>query len=346
MLKNKRLFYLASSGLLIIFGVSFVVYTSSRNDSPAPAVETAKPLDHHQFETIQNKLVQLLQEKDPRASFDYLRSAIKEDAALARDCHPLLHYLGHSAYEKYQDFNKTVSYQDGLCNSGYTHGTIEAHFMASNDIDATLKSTCPYQDNKITFQQWQCYHGIGHGTMYFTDKDLPQSLSLCESLPTSVARSSCANGVFMERFIIVNHSGSPTTSSSNINTALCAQQAEAYKSDCYFYAPTAYLERRVNDYAGAFEDCENSEKEFIHACMYGLGGQVMKENITKPEVAKEICKKAPKKYIASCVEGAISLLINHHGSTAEVETLCATTFSHYKAICLEKIKSWNNDYAS
>lgn len=344
MLKNKRFIHLVIASVLIASICSLVAYRFSKAKSPAQPIKVAQPLSHEQFEAVKNKLVQLLEEKDPEASLDYLRNAIAQDASLARECHPLLHHLGQSAYEKYKDFNKTVSYQDGLCNSGYTHGTIEAHFMASNDIHTALQTTCSNQNNEITFQQWQCYHGTGHGVMYFTGKDLSQSLSLCESLPTDFARSSCVNGAFMERFIIVSHSGSPAKSTSNVNTDLCEQQAAVYKSDCYFYAPTAYLERHTNDYNGAFEDCKNAENNFIDSCINGVGGQAMKENITRPDIARDICKTAPKKYVSSCIKGAIVLLINHSGSTALVEPLCDTTFGLYKDICTENIESWNSAY--
>lgn len=345
MLKKKKMIFLAAASIVFLFACGIIVYQSSNNTASPNPNGASQPLTHSQFETAKVKLVQLLEEKDPKASFDYLRNAIKEDTALARECHPLLHHIGHSAYKKYKDFNKAASYQDGLCNSGYTHGAIEAHFMASDDIQATLQTTCSAQD-KVSFQQWQCYHGVGHGVMYFTGKDLSQSLSLCEGLPTDFARDSCANGVFMERFIIVSHSGSPASNTSTANTASCKEQIKKNKSDCYFYAPSAYLERNTNDYTGAFDDCSDAEKSYIGTCVYGVGGQAVKENITRPEVARDICKKAPKGYISSCIEGAVSLLSNHNASTTPVEPLCGTVFAQHKGTCTEKIKAWDTYFAT
>src|SRR5688572_22686436 len=134
--KNKILSLVVLAVVLIIGIGGIVVYKSLKDTFLSAPIETAQPLSHHQFEEVKDRLVQLLEAKDPKASLDYLRNAIQNDTALARECHPLLHHLGHSAYEKYKDFDKTISYQDGLCNSGYTHGTIEAHFMASEDIYA------------------------------------------------------------------------------------------------------------------------------------------------------------------------------------------------------------------
>lgn len=341
MIKSKWLLLVSVVGALTIVGG--ILLHKSLNDSPPGA---AQPLDHHQVEKVKTKLVRLLEEHDPKASLDYLRNAITEDTALARECHPLLHHLGRAAYEKYKDFNTAVGYQDGLCNSGYTHGVIEAHLIASNDIQATLKTTCSDQHNTPTFKQWQCYHGVGHGVMYFTNKDLPKSLSLCQSLSSDFARKSCSNGVFMERFIIVSHSGVPTSDTTGITMDLCKQQADMYKSVCYLYAPTAYLQRNINKYSGAFKDCERAEKKYIKACMYGVGGQAVKENITRPEVARDVCIKGPRKYIRTCIEGAVGLLINHHASPQPVKPLCDTAFARYKDICTAKITAWDKNYNS
>lgn len=338
---------MSAAGVIFLVLITSLAFLFSKDATYGHApVDAAEALDHHEFEAQTTKLDELLDENDPRASFDYLRATIKNNAAVARVCHPLLHHLGHAAYEKYKDFNTAVNYQDGLCNSGYTHGVIEAHFMASDDINVALQTTCPSQDSKQTFQQWQCNHGMGHGVMYYTGKDLAQSLSLCETLSTTEASRSCINGAFMERFIIVSHSGMQTTETSNISIDLCGEQEEKYKSDCYTYAPTAYLERHTNDYTGAFKDCKNAGDTYISTCIYGVGGQAMKENVTRPDVAMDICKNAPQKYVNSCISGAIAVLINHHATTLPVQPLCETTFSEYKDICKARIKTWNDSYAS
>lgn len=348
MLKSKKRFIAVLTGLLIILVAATATYLFLKDTlSIAPDSAAAKPLSHHQREEIENTLVQLLKTQDAKASLDYLRSAIQSDTALARECHPILHHLGHEAYATYKDFEKTVSYQDGLCNSGYTHGAIEAHFMASDDINTTLQTTCPSQANAVSFTLWQCYHGMGHGVMYVTGKDLAESTTLCETLPSTFARQSCSNGAYMERFIVVSHTGAAAKETSDIDTELCKSQPAPYKPDCYYYSPTAYLERHTNDYTGAFDECRHSAEEaFVAACINGVGGQAMKENVTRPEVARTICEKAPNTYRNTCIEGAIGLLINHHASIAPVEPLCTTTFEKYHRLCRQTLQAWTNYYTS
>ncbi len=89
--------------------------------------------------------------------------------------------IGHAAYEKYDDFGKAMKYQDELCSSGYVHGVIEERFAQSGDILTDMKTMCAdYRAGG--YLQWQCYHGIGHGVMYYTSNDLPAP-SKCATLP-------------------------------------------------------------------------------------------------------------------------------------------------------------------
>jgi hypothetical protein len=344
MFKHKRrvLVVVAAALVLALCVAIFVKVTTKAPPAPAAA---AQPLSHAALEKTQAKLTQLLNDQDPKAGIAYLRDAIKVDPSLARDCHPVLHHLGHAAYEKYKDFNTTVGYQDGFCNSGYIHGAIEAHFMASPDAQAAMSETCPRQAEPLTFQAWQCYHGTGHGAMYATGKDVADSLALCEKLPVAAAVKSCANGVFMEYFIVVSHTGAPAKNAQAINTASCAAQPETYQPDCYVYAPTAYLQRHVNDYRGAFDDCKTAGETFIKTCVYGVGGQASKENFTRPEIARDICQDAPRTLLGECVNGAIAQLIVQYASTEPVKPLCDSTFARYKTSCTTQIKQWQDAYA-
>lgn len=305
----------------------------------------SQPLTHQQFEEINSMLTELVTTKDAKASLDFLRGAIRTDTALARECHTLLHHVGRLAYEKYGDFDTSMSYQDELCNSGYTHGVIEAYFIASDDIQKALQTACSRNAGSTSFRQWQCYHGVGHGIMYFTDKELGRSLTLCSNLTSDFARNSCINGVFMERFIVSGHFGTPAKNVSELTTESCRQQTENDKYDCYFYAPTAYLEVHINDYTGAFEDCQkHAEQKHIATCINGVGSQATKENISSPDTAREICQEAPKEHVNTCIDGAIGLLINHHASTDPVAELCTTTFQQFSTICTQKIKLWHETY--
>lgn len=340
----KKLLPFAALIVAITSVASILYFILPREETTAPPANYAKPLTHEQIKETKAVLLARLENESPKASFAYLRKAINDDPSLARECHPLLHHLGHAAYEKYKDFNTTISYQDNLCNSGYTHGTIEAHFAASTDINETLKNTCT-ASKKLTFEQWQCFHGVGHGVMYYTNKDVKASIALCETLAQN-AQKSCVNGVFMERFIVISHSGESDEHAEHIDAALCKDQPASYKPDCYTYAPTAYLSLHPNDYRGAFTQCEAVETTYRSTCIYGVGGQAMKENVLDPSIARDTCAIAPVDTRKMCAQGAIGILINHHGDTEPVKPLCSSVFSNYKTTCEQKINTWDESYAS
>jgi hypothetical protein len=103
-----------------------------------------------------------------------------------------------------------MKYRDELCNSGYLHGIIESKFSQSEDVFADMKAMCGrYEPGR--YMSWQCYHGIGHGAMFYTSNDLPRSLEMCDGFEDEFERSSCANGVFMENFNTEQRPTSPST---------------------------------------------------------------------------------------------------------------------------------------
>lgn len=158
-----------------------------------------RELTKEEYAAVKKELVGLLKQHDPKFILTTLRERVNGDAAVLKSCHALAHVIGHEAYEKYHDFGKAMQYQDEICNSGYLHGIIESHFEKSKDVFATMQTVCNnYPAGKYT--SWQCYHGVGHGVMYFTENDLKKSLALCDIYKDAVASESCTNGVFMENF--------------------------------------------------------------------------------------------------------------------------------------------------
>lgn len=322
--------------LVVVTLLTPLTFVVSRMQTSIPQL-FAPALSHEAYEQQKNLLLSKLNNEGAQASFDYLRESIKANPSLARDCHPLLHEVGHEAYEKFDGFQNAAATYDELCNSGYLHGLIESHFLASNDIKAILQTTCQIE-GVTTYRQWQCFHGVGHGAMYYTDKNVNNSIELCKKLPDNFAIGSCVNGIFMERFIVVSHSGAHATNATDIDQSLCKNQPSEYKSDCYFYAPTADLTLRPNDYKRAARMCKKVERDYVLACTRGLGAQVMKENITNPAVARDFCTDLRKKYETSCVSGALSLFINHHGSISQASELCQSTYKAHEAECQAVVK--------
>jgi plastocyanin len=300
--------------------------------------ESSGELSEGRYQEIEADLTALAREENPRVALEKLRREIKTDDALARSCHPLVHDIGHAAYEKYGDFGEAMKYQDEVCNSGYLHGIIESRFSESDDVFADMKTMCD-QYRSGSYMSWQCYHGIGHGVMFYTANDLPRSLKMCEGFDTDFGRTNCANGVFMENFNADQKLHLSKFLKESDPFYPCAQQAERYKAVCYLYAPTYFLSLNRGDYDAALEWCNGAEAGFEPSCAYGVGTQAMKENLNDPKLVESVCMNGEDEQTAPCIQGMTGLYINHHGSLEPARELCTRLEKPNRRACYNAVEA-------
>ena len=334
---NKKIIILIVALILLLgFGTSKIFnkpQSQSKND--AGRSFELKELSIEEYAKVKEDFLRLMNTHDPKFALMELRERVKTDNALLRSCHALVHEIGHEAYKKYDDFGEAMKYQDEICNSGYLHGIIETHFSKSADVFTAMQTVCnPYPLGK--YLSWQCYHGVGHGIMYYTSNDLPKSLGLCEKYENSFARATCANGVFMENF---NTDQKLHTSIFLKESDPCQGQAPHHKGACYLYAPTYYLSLHKNDYVGALKWCGDAELLYRSTCAQGIGSQAIKENINNPKSVEEICMSNKSAQVNACIDGMVDLFINHYGSLEPAQKLCGELKSSNRQACYSSIQS-------
>lgn len=336
MWKNSKFVIILFFFLLVLGASLFVKQHIEKQNSiqKVTSVKSADDFTDEEFLQIKNSFLKIVEEQNPGVALAEMRERIKTDDALSRACHDLIHVIGHASYEKYRDFAKALEYRDELCNSGYIHGVIESYFSETKDVLSAMKTVCnKYKQG--SFLGWECYHGVGHGVMFYTNNDLPKALELCASYGTSVAKSSCVNGVFMENF---NTMGDEHHTDYLKNDDLffpCSEQSIDLKPDCYLYAPVHYLTFHKNDYIGALSFCETAEKEYVGSCISGLGSQAMKENINNPLFVENICNTSNN--VPACIHGMMSLYINHFGSIEPATSLCSKLSLDNQAPCIKTV---------
>lgn len=339
----KKLWLFCLATLLVLSVTAVVVAGRSNNrtyNDPAAAVS----LSHEEFVAQSAKLAGLLDTGGLDAAFSYTEQQLAADSSFARDCHPLMHTLGHAAFETFGSFAAAQSSRGELCNSGYLHGLIESGFIGAEDIGGTARSICSGLTG-TRFVEWQCAHGVGHGLMYATRRDVPKSIDYCGTLQSDFTRQACVNGLFMEFFILISHDGRTDDGRREaVLKSSCSDWPEAVRSDCYFYAPTAFLALWPNKYSAAADNCYKSKQDYIDSCISGLGMQIMKDNVSRPEIAAGFCGTVRSTYRSDCLDGAIGLYINHHASSSAAEPLCDSAFSGYKDLCLWTIGHRRNVY--
>ena len=288
------------------------------------------------YDEALHQLLTLVDTQNPRAALDVLRQKSATDSAFASSCHPLAHAVGREAFKKYKSFSTAMQYQDEVCNSGYEHGVIESDFLEATNITAKMQSVCAGTGSG-GYQAWECFHGVGHGVMYYTANDLPKALGLCDTYTSTFARQSCMNGAFMENFNsdLAMHPTQYVKASDPFYP--CPEEPDADKTACYDYAPTYYLTLHPQQYQQALAWCTNAESAHQADCIEGVGGQAMKDHILEPQLVESVCASGASWETTACIAGMADLLVNHYASPDKSQTVCDTLQTAHKKICTEVV---------
>lgn len=312
------------------------VHEAGKSVQPSETV-VSKELSREEYDKVREEFLTIVKEQNPKIALAKLRDQIKTDNSLLRSCHALVHEIGREAYYKYGNFGEAMEFQDEICNSGYLHGIIESHFSKSEDVFSAMKTVC--DGYKLgSFLSWECYHGIGHGLMYYSSNDFPRSVSMCDSYDNNFAASNCANGVFMENFNTDQKIHPSKFLKPDDLFYPCQEQAARHKPDCYLYAPTYYLSLNKNDYVGALRWCESAEVPYGSACAAGVGSQAIKENINDPKFVEKVCAGNREEQVDPCIFGMVGLYINHYGSLEPAKVLCEQLALENRQACYNSVQ--------
>ncbi len=322
--------------LLILSTVGFfTVYLYKESTK----IEPAKRLSNEEFELQEKIIIDTLADGGEQKAFAYIKAQLEQNDAFAKDCHPLLHILGHEAYHiNDNDLEATLEVADEVCNSGYIHGAIQAHLSHNPGTKQIPDDVCQ-TTGKWTLPKWQCAHGLGHGFMLAENRDLSKAIQRCESLTNESVVNACANGVYMELFFVTDHSGDNARSLDEVSISNC-MSVDKHKLDCYLYAPTAFLQIYENQYKKASEQyCMQAESEHIASCQFGVGSQLMKDNITNPSKAVAICQQLKDQQANNCLRGGASSFFYNTGTTNELHSRCTNAFATYSEYCIRTGKT-------
>jgi hypothetical protein len=311
--------------LVIALAVAFFIYQNS----------PVEPLSPEAYKELEARLIALVESEDPRAALHALQAEIDRSESVLRSCHGLVHEIGHEAYEKYGDVAKAFSYRDEICGAGYIHGVIESYMDEKGFEESELSSICT---SYVGEDRDNCFHGVGHGLMFYTRNDVPASITSCHALADIKARMRCAEGVFMENFESDDVFHLSEYVDDHDLFSICRSQKEIYqKGACYFYAPLYYLNQHERDYADMFALCREAEAPYISTCIKGTASRVTKENIERPSLIFSYCMKQ-RGYEGACVEGIGSYFYTHYGDKTKVKELCSQVAKDYISACTSTLK--------
>ena len=323
--------------LLIVLGAGLLLGLNKKSEQKQN-LPISTPLTVSQYKTFHDELIVMVNKDDPRVAMEYLRIKSQTNPSLMRSCHSLVHEIGRSAYLRYGDFAKAMSFRNEECNSGYLHGVIEETLAKSPQPLKEIKAICSSYNGE-TYLAWECYHGIGHGLMLVTDNDLPRSIDYCGELKTHFMQENCANGVYMENFntdqkIHISHYLDPQHP-----FVPCETQPNELQGLCYTYAPIYFLSLYPNQYEKALSWCLNAPDGNKDACISGVGSQLMKEQLYNANIVEKECNKAQFGTQGACIAGAATLMANNYGRIDEANTFCETLSYFNKRSCLKAVKA-------
>lgn len=149
-------------------------------------------------------------------SFKLIRKVQQSDKAYGY-CHLAAHEVARQAVEKNRLGWKSVLNQcpqDGMCANGCLHGALITRFIGAEsgmsrvEIDEAigeLEGICePRSDwDPSPLDRGNCYHGLGHLSMYMTLGDIHESIKICNRFSEGTEgdmNALCYGGVFMQLF--------------------------------------------------------------------------------------------------------------------------------------------------
>ncbi len=267
------------------------------------------------YESAKNELEGIVISRGPRAALDRLTFIATSDTELAGLCHGLSHEVGHIAHMAI-GFTQALEVQDDVCGSGYVHGVIETELEDHvEDYETHFTTLCASHDPS-------CFHGLGHGLMYVTQNNLPKSLQLCSTFSLLFQYIKCAEGVFMENFQADSVVHPSQYLFPEDPYRICHDRPEIEKGVCTFYFPRYYLRIHPEAFSDLFSFCNTLPQQSAVICIKGAGSAAMKLSILEPKKALTTCMLLPQDQRSFCVEGLLSYLIVHYGSTGPARNFC------------------------
>lgn len=295
-------------------------------------------LSTDEYGTVRDELFQKLKKENPRAAIELLKKKMADNPAVLQSCHELLHEVGRESYRKYKDFGMAAQYQDEVCVSGYIHGIIEEYFQQAEDVDVAMLSVCEkYPKGK--YITWECYHGIGHGLMYFSDNDLPLSVQKCGLFKDTFAQSACANGAYMENFNAdeVVHPSRYLDPKDPFSPC----RNSVFRTDCFMNVAIYTLKAQNYHYQKVFDMCRAFTGGDRSSCTLGAGVQMTRRNMDDVDFIDDFCMHQKDDQVEPCYDGVVSWYVGFYGSIKEARHVCNEIDMRYRPMCEKAVESYS-----
>lgn len=262
------------------------------------------------------------------------------------DCHQRAHQAGRIAANIFP-IEEAFREGSGECHSGYFHGTTEQYFAlyGTANLSENLAKLCTSSLNG--FFRHQCYHGVGHGLMGWTNYEINEALASCDLLQEARDQSSCVTGVFMENFTgAFEKEKNPNPLSAHTSKYLsqdpqypCNFVADKYKANCYFLQTSRMIQIFGPDFEKVAKECEKVPANYQSFCFSSMGRDV--GGMTNRNATNSIkqCSYAPQgDFQNACLLGAVQdYFWDPSGASSAIDFCKLLTLSEQKSSCYSMI---------
>jgi len=245
-----------------------------------------------------------------------------------------------------------------MCANGCLHGAIQSRFNADSLTDAERKDLIPTlgklcePGGAFTFTaltQRQCYHALGHVTVYATSGKATDAIAMCDAIAASAkaqgavdvpgARpfdraSICYTGVFMlffqqlepEDFAAVAGTA-PTTTEAAVS--FCSALPERVRATCHRESWTLYGSQLTTaDGIERFCSAATNPTDLWYCYQNTLFGLAAKLQLDESAIAP-LCESFPKGVMGQCFGASASRLLETDVTLApRAAALCKTADEH------------------
>lgn len=301
--------------------------------------EKLESVNYEAILTNDDALVKFLKKNGPKETILTIANLAPK---LGIDCHQRAHHAGRIA-AKVLNVEKAFREGSGECHSGYYHGTTEGYFakFGTKNLSENLSKLCTADLN--SFFRHQCFHGVGHGLMAWTNYEIFEALKSCDQL--SDGQASCATGVFMENFIgafgegTSNGDGHSSKYLSDDPHYPCNIVADNYKSNCYFLQTSRMLQIFAGDFEKVVKACLEAPINYQSSCFQSMGRDVGGLTRGNPQASVEKCNLVPFGNLRTdCLTGAVQdYFWDPDGANLVISFCRKLTDSEEKRACYNRI---------
>jgi hypothetical protein len=257
----------------------------------------------------------------------------ERDPDVLEGCHSLMHFTGQAAYLASRNVSQSLGNGNPVCFAGYYHGVLE-EYLTERRADAEDPKTraeipglCEPVREQSQKRYNECLHGLGHALMFLTDTDLPESLRLCDLLPSAGEQNWCYSGVFMENSTSATNREHPSPYLKPEDPLYpCTILDERYLTMCYTLQSFYFAELEKYDWERTAAWCMKVPDAYRPGCFHAIG-QTQVGFTQDEKLMVTNCSLMPTDDGRTmCIRGAAgSLFERYNDGLGRMLALCAVT---------------------